>query len=155
MRYLYSFQRERLLESNAPGNFKTFKDWASWYAGKTGLVPFDVEVRKALTCGYSHHIVRLMVFLNLFTLLGIHPSLIVKWFMEVVAIDAYDWVMVSNIYAMGYYYPAAMTKPYLSASNYLCRMTNYPKDGTWDTLWDGLFYVNITTKPSTFIGAYA
>lgn len=59
--------------------------------------------------------------------------------MEVVAMDAYDWVMRSNIGAMGYFYTKAMTKPYLSTSNYILRMSNYSK-GPWCEVWDGLFY---------------
>jgi deoxyribodipyrimidine photolyase-related protein len=31
------------------------------------------------------------------------------------------------------------TKPYISGSNYLMKMSDYPK-GDWQTIWDGLFW---------------
>jgi deoxyribodipyrimidine photolyase-related protein len=31
------------------------------------------------------------------------------------------------------------TKPYISGSNYLRKMSNYPK-GDWEAIWDGLFW---------------
>ena len=70
--------------------------------------------------------------------------------MEVVSIDAYSWVMESNIYAMGYFYPHAMTKPYLSTSNYIAKMTNYKKDGHWDKIWDALFHTFVKKSPSKY-----
>lgn len=60
--------------------------------------------------------------------------------MEVVSLDAYDWVMYSNIASMGYYTKAPyhfMQKPYLSTSAYIRRMSDY-KD--IEPLWDALFY---------------
>ena len=57
--------------------------------------------------------------------------------------DAYDWVMKSNIYCMGWYFPNAMVKPYISTSNYLIKMGNYPK-GDWCIIWDALFYNFLT-----------
>lgn len=99
----------------------------------------DLEIKKALKTGYAHHIIRLMIFLNAFKLMYIHPEDIYKWFMEIVSIDAYDWVMKSNIYCMGYYYENAMTKPYISSSNYILKMSNYKKED-WVNIWNALFY---------------
>jgi deoxyribodipyrimidine photolyase-related protein len=31
------------------------------------------------------------------------------------------------------------TKPYISGSNYLMKMSNFPK-GQWQEIWDGLFW---------------
>ena len=31
------------------------------------------------------------------------------------------------------------TKPYISGSNYLMKMSDYPK-GPWQAIWDGLFW---------------
>ena len=80
-----------------------------------------------------------MIFLNFMILSEIRPDDIYKWFMEVVSIDAYDWVMVSNIYAMGYFSKIGMRRPYLSTSNYILKMSNYKRDGVWDKLWDEKF----------------
>jgi deoxyribodipyrimidine photolyase-related protein len=56
-------------------------------------------------------------------------------------IDAYDWVMVPNVYGMSQYADGGMmtTKPYISGSNYILKMSNYPK-GEWCQIWDGLFW---------------
>ena len=155
MRYLYIFHYEDLISSNIADNNKTFKDTNGWYKGETGILPIDKEIKKALETGYSHHIIRLMVFMNFFILCNVAPQVIQRWFMEVVSIDAYDWVMVSNIYAMGYFTKKAMSKPYISTSSYIIKMSDYKKDGHWDVLWDSLFYKFISSKPTEYVGAYA
>ncbi len=144
MRYLYVTRYDEMLAATASavGPYRHLKVSAErgWRNATTGLYPLDAEIKKALHYGYSHHIVRLMVFLSLFIMCGIHPNDIYKWFMEVVAIDAYDWVMVGNIWAMGYFYKGAMSRPYVSSSAYIARMSDYEKDGKWDVIWDALFY---------------
>ena len=56
-------------------------------------------------------------------------------------IDAYDWVMVPNVYGMSQFADGGLmsTKPYISGSNYLMKMGNYEK-GEWQVIWDGLFW---------------
>jgi len=152
MRYLYVFQYENLIAANHFQHNKTLRDWDRWFNGDTGMSPIDNEIKKAVEYGYSHHIIRLMMFLNFFILMEIHPRVIYTWFMEVVAIDAYDWVMKSNIYAMGWFYSAAMTKPYISTSNYIRKMSNY-KPGEWCKIWDALFYRYLHTHKSQFTGS--
>jgi deoxyribodipyrimidine photolyase-related protein len=111
-----------------------------WYNATTGISPLDNEIKKALQHAYAHHIIRLMYFLNVFKLTSTHPYLIYKWFMEVVALDAYEWVMWGNIGAMGYYTKKHyMQKPYLSSSNYIRKLSNY-KPGDWCQKWDTLFH---------------
>lgn len=150
MQSIYIFKSNEIELSNSPNNFKTFKNYNVWYKGETGIYPFDCEVKKTLQYGYSHHIVRLMIFMNLFILCEVHPHEIYKWFMEVVSIDAYSWVMISNIYAMGYFYPNIMSKPYISSSNYITKMSNYKKDGKWNVIWDALYHDFLRTKPSSY-----
>ncbi|MFK8046695.1 MAG: cryptochrome/photolyase family protein, partial [Crocinitomicaceae bacterium] len=66
-----------------------------------------------------------------------------RWFMELF-IDAYDWVMVPNIYGMSQFSDGGTfaTKPYVGGSNYIKKMSNY-KSGDWDAVWDGLFWTFI------------
>jgi deoxyribodipyrimidine photolyase-related protein len=114
-----------------------------WYRGTTGFTPFDGEVAKLYKYAYAHHIIRLMVFLNLMKLSECSPAGIYKWFMEMVAIDAYDWVMVSNLAAMGHYGDLKfMRKPYISSSNYILKMSNY-KRGAWCAKWDTMYHAYI------------
>lgn len=146
MRFLYEFHYRDMLSSNSFGS--TNKLSLKWYDGSTGIAPVDNEIRKALEYGYSHHIVRLMIFLNTMIMTKVHPRYIYKWFMEVVAIDAYDWVMVPNIYAMGYFWRKATRKPYVSSSNYILRMSDY-KRGEWSGIFDDLYRTFVATKPDS------
>lgn len=154
MRYVYVMKYNLIRDANLPQNDMTFKTWTPWYNGTTGVYPLDQEIKKAIKYGYAHHIIRLMIFMNFFILCEIHPDEIYKWFMEVVSIDAYDWVMISNIYAMGYFDKGAMRKPYITTSNYVLKMSNYKKDGKWDVIWTELFYRFIAKKPSSYVGFY-
>jgi deoxyribodipyrimidine photolyase-related protein len=63
-----------------------------------------------------------------------------RWFMELF-IDAYDWVMVPNVYAMSQFADGGLlaTKPYISGSNYIMKMSNYKK-APWTETWDALFW---------------
>jgi deoxyribodipyrimidine photolyase-related protein len=49
--------------------------------------------------------------------------------------------MVPNVFGMSQYADGGLmnTKPYISGSNYLRRMSNYP-EGEWCPVWDGLFW---------------
>lgn len=115
-------------------------NWDYWYGKKEiGIEILDNEIKKALKFGYSHHIVRLEVFLNIFILTEIKLDDVIKWFSEVIAIDSFDWVMYSNIISMGYYDTRFMNKPYITSSAYLLKMSNY-EDGNWSSIWTSLFY---------------
>lgn len=109
--------------------------------GTSGIFPLDVVNTKVLKTSYAHHIERLMVQGNLFLLTETHPDEVYKYFM-MHTIDAYDWVMVGNVYGMSQYADGGMitTKPYISSSNYLHKMSHYPKNQAWSKLWDALYW---------------
>ena len=113
---------------------------ASFYDGTTGIVPVDNAIKKVLATGYCHHIERLMVLSNFMLLCEFDPDEVYRWFMELF-IDAYDWVMVPNVYGMSQFADGGLmaTKPYISGSNYIMKMSNYKK-GDWQVIWDGLFW---------------
>ncbi|MCX6988469.1 MAG: cryptochrome/photolyase family protein [Chlamydiae bacterium] len=113
---------------------------SSFYTGTTGILPVDDCIQKLHKHAYCHHIERLMVLGNFFLLCEIDPDEVYRWFMEMF-IDAYDWVMVPNVYGMSQYADGGMmtTKPYISGSNYLLKMSDYPK-GPWTKIWDSLFW---------------
>ncbi len=112
----------------------------SFWTGDTGIAPIDSTIKKILKTGYAHHIERLMVLGNFMLLCEFDPDEVHKWFMEMF-IDAYDWVMVPNVYGMTQFADGGLmtTKPYISGSNYLMKMSDYEK-GTWQPIWDGLFW---------------
>ncbi|NNF33625.1 MAG: cryptochrome/photolyase family protein [Saprospiraceae bacterium] len=113
---------------------------ASFYTGETGIDPIDITIKKVINTGYCHHIERLMVLGNFMVLCEFDPDEVYRWFMELF-IDAYDWVMVPNVYGMSQYADGGLmsTKPYISSSNYLMKMSDYKK-GDWNKVWDGLFW---------------
>lgn len=112
----------------------------AFYDGTTGIEPVDDTIRKLINNAYNHHIERLMILGNMMMLLEIHPDEVYKWFMEFY-IDAYDWVMVPNVYGMSQYADGGLitTKPYLSGSNYILKMSDYKK-GDWCKIWDALYW---------------
>jgi len=122
----------------------------SFYDGTTGIVPIDSSIQKLLESGYNHHIERLMVLGNFMLLCEIAPDAVYQWFMEMY-IDAYDWVMVPNVYGMSQFADGGMitTKPYICGSNYLMKVGDFPK-GEWQAIWDGLFWRFLSKQRSVF-----
>lgn len=113
---------------------------SSFYNGITGIKPVDVTIKKVIETGYCHHIERLMLLGNFMLLCEIHPDYVYQWFMEMF-IDAYDWVMVPNVYGMSQFADGGLmaTKPYISGSSYVLKMSDYKKE-KWCDVWDALFW---------------
>ena len=123
-------------------NFWEFKGKIpkSFYDGTTGIDPIDQTIKKVLQTGYCNHIERLMILGNFMLLCEFDPDEVYRWFMELF-MDAYDWVMVPNVYGMTLFADGGTfaTKPYIGGSNYIKKMSNYPK-GEWEEIWDGMFW---------------
>lgn len=140
-RYLYQSQSKMYLNKNFFRSNNSLS--ADWYTANVGILPIDRCIEKAFRYGYLHHIERLMVIANYMTLTHIDPKAMYKWFMEF-SIDSYDWVMEYNIYSMGSYSDGGKftTKPYISSSNYLLKMSDYEKkeSSEWSDLWDTAFW---------------
>jgi deoxyribodipyrimidine photolyase-related protein len=115
---------------------------AAWYTGETGLDPVDGAIERVRCHAYLHHIERLMVVGNAMFLCGIRPADVYQWFTEMFA-DSYDWVMVGNVYYMSQWASDAITtKPYMSSSAYILRMSNWPR-GDWTGDWDALYWATV------------
>jgi deoxyribodipyrimidine photolyase-related protein len=112
----------------------------AWYDGTTGIPPLDDAIVRARTMGYNHHIERLMVVGNLMLLCRVEPRAAYRWFMEMY-VDSADWVMAPNVYGMALHSEggAFTTKPYICGSNYLRKMSDYPR-GSWCEVVDGLYW---------------
>jgi deoxyribodipyrimidine photolyase-related protein len=138
IRGMYEFRGSQERTTNFWGF--TRKIPGSFYNASTGILPVDVTIDKVLKTGYCHHIERLMVIGNFMLLCEFDPDEVYQWFMEFF-IDAYDWVMVPNVYGMSQFSDGGLmaSKPYISGSNYLMKMSDYPK-GKWQSVWDGLFW---------------
>jgi deoxyribodipyrimidine photolyase-related protein len=113
---------------------------AAFYTGNTGIAPVDHTIRSVLDSGYCHHIERLMILGNFMLLCDIRPNDVYRWFMELF-IDAYDWVMVPNVYGMSQHADGGRmtTKPYISGSSYVLKMSDHKK-GPWCAIWDALYW---------------
>ncbi len=113
---------------------------AAFYDGSTGIEPVDHVIRQVLRTGYCHHIERLMILGNFLLLCDVAPDAVYQWFMELF-IDAYDWVMVPNVYGMSQFADGGMmtTKPYISGSAYVLKMSDFAK-GPWCPVWDALYW---------------
>lgn len=123
---------------------------AAFYSGTTGIDPVDHVIRRVLATGWCHHIERLMILGNFMLLCRIRPDDVYQWFMELF-VDAYDWVMVPNVYGMSQFSDGGSftTKPYLSASSYVLKMSDFPR-GPWCDTWDALFWTFIADHRDVF-----
>ena len=123
---------------------------SSFYNGKTGIDPVDDSIKKIINSAYTHHIERLMILGNFMLLCEFDPDEVYRWFMELF-IDAYDWVMVPNVYGMSQFADGGLmsTKPYISGSSYILKMSNYIK-GDWCIIWDSLFWNFIKNQREFF-----
>lgn len=138
MRATYVRYGRKMRTSNALGFSKKLNK--SWWDGTVGIKPIDTTIQRVIETAYAHHIERLMILGNSMVLLRIDPDEAYTWFMSLF-IDAYDWVMVPNVYAMSQFAAGEMitTKPYISGSNYITKMSDYKKEG-WANIWDALYW---------------
>lgn len=138
MRATYVLHGRRMRTSNHLRHTRSLAD--GWWDASTGLDPVDHVVRGVIERGYAHHIERLMVLGNAMCLLRTDPDEVYEWFMAFF-VDAYDWVMVPNVYAMSQFAAGTgiTTKPYVSGSNYLKKMTDFGA-GEWRDDWDALYW---------------
>ncbi len=148
MRILYDIRGEALEKENYFSHHKKLPQ-AFWLAC-TGIDPIDTTIKKIELTAYAHHIERLMVLGNFMLLCNFHPRAIYEWFMEMF-IDSYEWVMVTNVMAMSQYADGGKmtTKPYISSSNYILKMSHYTKD-SWCEIWDALYWVFMEKHSHSF-----
>jgi deoxyribodipyrimidine photolyase-related protein len=138
MRGAYQASGRRLRSRNVWNHSRTMP--TAFWSATTSIAPVDRVINKLLRGAYAHHIERLMILTNFMLLCEFHPDQVYQWFMEMF-IDAYDWVMVPNVYAMALYSDGGSitTKPYISGSNYILKMSDFRR-GPWCDVWDGLYW---------------
>ncbi len=138
IRALYVFEGASMREKNELNHQHQLSD--VWVEGKLGIPIVDQTLLKLNRHAYTHHIERLMILGNLMLLMQINPKDVYQFFMSM-HIDAYDWVMVPNIYGMSQFSAGELmtTKPYFSGANYLRKMG--VAKGDWEETWNALFYL--------------
>lgn len=112
----------------------------SWSNATTGIPPLDGALKNTQRYAWNHHTERLMVIANMMNLCEIRPADAYEFFSSNY-LDAYDWVMVPNVFGMGLTSEGGTfaSKPYICGSNYMLRMSDYLK-GEWCDIVDGLFW---------------
>ena len=138
VRGIYLLKGKYQKKSNYLGNFRKLND--KFYKGATSIIPVDNTINKTIQYSYAHHIERLMIMGNFMLLCEIEPKEVYKWFMELF-IDAFDWVMIPNVFGMSQYADGGLmsSKPYFSSSNYIIKMSDYKKEN-WCSIWDSLYW---------------
>ncbi len=91
---------------------------AFYWTGNTKMNCLHHVISQVKEIGYAHHIQRLMVLNNFALIAGISPQELEDWF-HAAFIDAYDWVMQTNVIGMGQFADGGLmaTKPYTNSLN--------------------------------------
>ncbi len=97
-----------------------------FWTGETDMNCLHQILTQVKETGYAHHIQRLMILSNFALIAGLSPQEVEAWF-HAAFIDAYDWVMQTNVIGMGLFADGGMlaSKPYAASANYINRMSNY------------------------------
>ena len=150
---LYILEGDTMFKSNLLNHNNKLND--KWW-NDVGVTPINFLIEKIKKYAYVHHIERLMFLSNWLLLNQIHPKEVYRIFMEW-TIDAYDWVMVPNVFGMGQYSSdIMMTRVYFSSSNYILKMSNFKNDETnWIEIWNALYYNFIKDHKKLLASNYA
>ncbi|NMF63952.1 cryptochrome/photolyase family protein [Brasilonema octagenarum] len=99
-----------------------------FWTGDTKMNCLHQILTQLLRTGYAHHIQRLMVLSNFALIAGLSPQAVENWF-HAMFIDAYDWVMQTNVIGMGLFADGGIlaSKPYAASGNYINKMSDYCK----------------------------
>ena len=144
VRFIYHYHGEEMMKMNYFNHINKIPK--TWYEEKGNINIINDMIYKVKKYAYLHHIERLMIIGNYGLLLQIDPKEIYEWFM-ICFIDSYEWVMVPNIFGMSQYSLISismMTRPYISSSNYIKKMSDY-KNEEWFNKWDSLYWYFIYT----------
>ena len=146
---IYILDGDKLKKSNFLNHTNKLNKEIMW-KGETNILPIDNIIKKINNYGYAHHIERLMYLGNYMLLCMINPKDVYEIFMEW-TIDAYEWVMIPNVFGMSQFSDGGkiMTRPYFSSSNYILKMSDYRKD-SWCTIYDSLYY-NFINKHQKYL----
>ena len=128
MHGIYYSQNEEYTESNWFKHHKPLPEFY-WDASKTEMNCLHQTLTQVESTAYGHHIQRLMVLNNFALIAGIDPQELENWFHSAF-IDAYDWVMQTNVIGMGQFADGGLlaSKPYAASANYINKMSDYCGD---------------------------
>ncbi|CDN15917.1 FIG00558647: hypothetical protein [Richelia intracellularis] len=139
MRGIYLYQDEDYRNSNWFNHHQPLPNFY-WRSSQTDMNCLYQVLTQVEKTGYAHHIQRLMILSNFALIVGVSPQEIEAWF-HAAFIDAYDWIMQTNVIGMGQFADGGIlaSKPYASSANYINKMSDYcryciynPKQRTGD-----------------------
>ncbi len=131
VRGIYWARMPAYAEANALGHDRPLPGW--FWTGKTGMNCLSRAIGQSLADAHAHHIQRLMVIGNFALLAGLDPQAVHRWYLGVY-IDAFEWVEMPNTLGMSQYADGGLlaTKPYVSGSAYIDRMSDYCRGCIYD-----------------------
>ena len=125
MHGIYHYLDEDYRESNWFNHSEPLPDFY-WHSSDTDMNCLHQVLSQVEKTGYAHHIQRLMVLSNFALIVGVCPQEIESWFQSAF-VDAYDWVMQTNVIGMGQFADGGIlaSKPYAASANYINKMSDY------------------------------
>ncbi len=125
MHGLYQFVPEDYPQRNHFNHHHPLPDFF-WDAQQTSMNCLRQTLSQIERTGYGHHIQRLMILSNFALIAGLSPQQVENWF-HAAFIDAYDWVMQTNVIGMGLFADGGLlaSKPYAASANYINKMSDY------------------------------
>lgn len=131
MHGVYTAVSDDYSERNWFGHTQPLPDF--FWTGDTRMNCLHQVLTQVKAIGYAHHIQRLMVLNNFALISGISPQAIESWF-HAAFLDAYDWVMQTNVIGMGQFADGGLlaSKPYAASANYINTMSDYCRNCEYD-----------------------
>ena len=125
MHGIYHLQDENYSQNNWFDHHQPLPEFF-WNAAKANMNCLHQTLTQVEDTAYGHHIQRLMILSNFALVAGISPQEIENWFHSAF-IDAYDWVMQTNVIGMGQFADGGVlaSKPYAASANYISKMSDY------------------------------
>jgi len=126
MRCIYWLEMPEFASLNYFNHQRPLPEW--YWTGDTKMKCLSHAISQSLDHAYAHHIQRLMITGNFALLAGIHPDEVDQWYLGIY-IDALEWVEITNTRGMSQFADGGIigTKPYVSSSNYIDKMSDYCK----------------------------
>lgn len=131
MRGVYWAKMPDYAAMNHFGHDTPLPNW--FWTGRVRMRCLAEAVGQSLSQAHAHHIQRLMVIGNFSLLAGLDPQALHRWYLGVY-IDAFEWVELPNTLGMSQFGDGGLlaSKPYVSGSAYLDRMSDYCRGCPYD-----------------------
>lgn len=121
------------------------------------ILPLDVALGKVYNIAYASNEERFAIIGRLMFMLQVDPNEVYRWFMSC-TIDAYDWVVVPNVYGVSQMSCASLklcSKSMLyGKSDEISKLSSYSSKHSWAKQWDLIYYNFVLSKLGKYINPY-